>query len=159
MFASPATRHPPRWVHLVKEGSPEWDNALPSSQQPSKEASTSKMPSAPWEPNAVRHPRQPTEEAPGASTALTGPYRMEQPYWPGSCSWDTELPSVQSSGLQSDQGICPNNSKVLQEAQTSTDWGSDKAIQVSLMLITLFKGDRGRTAPPWWCLSLFSMLQ
>ena len=38
-------------------------------------------------------------------------------------AWDTALPLVQSSGLQSDWGISPNNSWVMQEAQTSTDWG------------------------------------
>ena len=46
-------------------------------------------------------------------------------------AWDTELPSVQSSGLQSDQGIYPDNSQSVQEAQTSADGVSDKVIQVS----------------------------
>ena len=59
-------------------------------------------------------------------------------------AWDTELPSIQSSGLWSDWGICCNNSKVMQEAQTDTDQVTDKVIWVSFILSTLFKGDWGR---------------
>ena len=49
-------------------------------------------------------------------------------------TWDTELSSMQSSGLQSDQGIYPSNSKFAQEAQTGADWVSDKVTQVSYSL-------------------------
>ena len=154
---------------LVKEGS-EWDDTLPSSPETAEDA---------------REPCSPRREADTASKdgesclkachnktppehirhQQSGPFRSDQPYWPGLCSChppDTEfticavqLPMEWLRDQPQAQESSPNNSQVMQKAWTGADQGNYKVNLSFSFLIPLFKGVQGRRAPPYIVLSHF----